>query len=49
MWEVLRNGCRACDWDMRAGRIALDLAKPGKASCFPSFLEPRWTAEKALV
>lgn len=31
------------------GRIALKIPKPRKGSHFPSFLEPRRTAEKALV
>ena len=37
------------DWDTRAGRIALEIPKLRKGSYFPSFLEPRRTAEKALV
>ncbi len=47
--EVQRNGYRDRDWDTRAGRIALEIPKLRKGSCFPSFLEPRRTAEKALV
>jgi len=47
--EVQRNGYRERDWDTRAGRIALDIPKLRKGSYFPSFLEPRRTAEKALV
>jgi len=47
--EVQRNGYRARDWDTRAGRIALEIPKLRKGSYFPSFLEPRRTAEKALV
>ena len=44
-----RDGYRDRGWESRAGRI--DLAIPGlrKGSYFPSFLEPRRTAEKALV
>ncbi|MCB1328537.1 MAG: IS256 family transposase [Maritimibacter sp.] len=49
MREVQRNGYRARDWDTRAGRIALEIPKLRKGSYFPSFLEPRRTAEKALV
>ena len=37
------------DWDTRAGRITLEIPKLRKGSYFPSFLEPRRTAEKALV
>ena len=47
--EVQRNGDRDRDWDTRAGRIALEIPKLSKGSYFPSFLEPRRTAEKALV
>ena len=47
--EVQRNGYREQDWDTRAGRIALEIPKLRKGSYLPSFLEPRRTAEKALV
>jgi len=47
--ENHRNGCREWDWDTRAGRIELAIPKLRKGSYFPSFLEPRRTAEKALV
>jgi putative transposase len=47
--EVQRNGYRDRDWDTRAGRIALEIPKLRKGSYFPSFLEPRRTAEKAVV
>jgi putative transposase len=47
--EVQRNGYRERDWDTRAGRIALEIPKLRKGSYLPSFLEPRRTAEKALV
>lgn len=49
MREVQRNGYRDRDWDTCAGRIALEIPKLRKGSYFPSFLEPRRTAEKALV
>ena len=49
MREVQRNGYRDRDWDTRAGRIALEIPKLRKGSYFPSFLEPRRTAEKALM
>jgi putative transposase len=47
--EAQRNGDRERDWDTRAGRIALEIPKLRKGSYLPSFLEPRRTAEKALV
>lgn len=47
--ETHRNGDRARAWDTRAGRIDLAIPKLRKGSCLPSFLEPRRTAEKALV
>ena len=49
MREVQRNGYRDRDWDTRAGLIALKIPKLRKGSYFPSFLEPRRKAEKALV
>jgi putative transposase len=44
-----RNGYRERAWDTRAGRIDLAIPKLRKGSYFPSFLEPRRTAEKALA
>ena len=44
-----RNGYRDRVWDTRAGRIDLAIPKLRKGSYFPSFLEPRRTAEKALA
>ncbi len=44
-----RNGYRERAWDTRAGRIELAIPKLRRGSYFPSFLEPRRTAEKALV
>lgn len=44
-----RNGYRERAWDTRAGRIELAIPRLRKGSYFPSFLEPRRTAEKALV
>src|SRR5215213_7680979 len=44
-----RNGYRERGWDTRAGRIDLSIPKLRKGSYFPSFLEPRRTAEKALT
>jgi transposase-like protein len=47
--EAYRNGYRERDWETRVGRIDLAIPRLRKGSCFPSFLEPRRTAEKALV
>ena len=47
--ETHRNGYRDREWDTRAGRIELAIPKLRRGSYFPSFLEPRRTAEKALV
>jgi transposase-like protein len=44
-----RNGYRERPWETRAGRIDLSIPKLRKGSYFPSFLEPRRTAEKALA
>src|ERR1700733_2121062 len=46
---VQRNGYRERAWDTRAGRIDLEIPRLRKGSYFPSFLEPRRTAEKALT
>jgi transposase-like protein len=44
-----RNGYRERAWDTRVGRVELAIPKLRKGSYFPSFLEPRRTAEKALT
>ena len=44
-----RNGYRERAWETRVGRIDLAIPKLRKGSYFPSFLEPRRTAEKALT
>jgi putative transposase len=46
---VQRNGYRGRAWDTCAGRIDLEIPRLRKGSYFPSFLEPRRTAEKALT
>jgi putative transposase len=47
--QVQRNGYRERAWETRAGRIDLAIPRLRKGSYFPSFLEPRRTAEKALT
>ena len=44
-----RNGYRERLWETRAGSIDLKIPKLRRGSYFPAFLEPRRTAEKALV
>jgi putative transposase len=43
-----RNGYRSRTWDTRVGTIELRVPKVTKGSYFPSLLEPRRRAEKAL-
>jgi putative transposase len=44
-----RNGYRDRLWETRAGSIDLKIPKLRRGAYFPGFLEPRRTAEKALV
>ena len=44
-----RNGTRPREWDTRVGTVALQVPRVRDGSYFPSLLEPRKRAERALV
>ena len=44
-----RNGYRERAWETRVGDVTLQIPKLRNGSYFPSFLEPRRRAERALV
>jgi transposase-like protein len=47
--KASRNGYRERAWDTRAGRVDLKIPKLRQGSYLPTFIEPRRTAEKALM
>ena len=47
--KTQRNGYRERGWDTRVGEIALQIPKLRQGSYFPSLLEPRRRAERALL
>jgi putative transposase len=44
-----RNGYRSRDWDTRVGTVELEIPRLRQGSYFPSILEPRRRAERALA
>jgi transposase-like protein len=47
--QAYRNGYRDRVWETRVGEIQLEIPKLRRGSYFPSFLEPRRRAERALL
>lgn len=47
--QTYRNGSRPRTWQTRLGELALHIPKLREGGYFPSFLEPRRRAERALV
>lgn len=48
-WTSERNGARERRWDTRVGSLTLRAPRVRDGSYFPSLLEPRRRAERALV
>ena len=47
--QTYRNGYRERAWETRVGEIPLHVPKLRRGSYYPSFLEPRRRAERALM
>ena len=47
--QAQRNGYRGREWETRVGEIPVRIPKLRQGSYFPSFLEPRRRAERALM
>ncbi len=47
--QTYRNGYREREWQTRVGEIALRIPRVREGNYFPSFLEPRRRAERALL
>jgi transposase-like protein len=47
--QTYRNGYREREWQTRVGEIALRIPRIREGNYFPSFLEPRRRAERALL
>ena len=47
--QAYRNGYRERPWESRVGEIPLQIPKLRSGNYFPSFLEPRRRAERALL
>lgn len=47
--ETHRNGYRPRNWETRVGDVALRIPKLRRGTYYPSFLEPRRRAERALM
>lgn len=47
--QTYRNGYREREWQTRVGEIALRIPRLREGNYFPSFLEPRRRAERALL
>src|SRR5690242_21899002 len=47
--QTRRNGYRDRAWDTRLGTVDLRIPKLRQGSYFPSFIDPRRTAERALA